>query len=395
MLQGEKILDFSTLLPGPYATMMFADLGAEVLRVESPTRVDAIRYLPPLIDGNSAAHKQLNRSKKSIALDLKQAEAVQIIHQLIGEYDIVIEQFRPGVMARFGLGYEQLKQINPKLIYCSITGYGQTGPLHDRAGHDINYMARSGLLGYSGRKSEAPSLSGLQIADIAGGSLHAVIGVLSAIIYRERTGIGQHIDVSMTDCTFSLQALYGSGYLANGTRPEQEELLLNGGHFYDYYETMDGRYFAVGSIEPQFRAQLCKAIGREDLLNRGLSDAAEDIQYFKQACREAFRSKTFAEWQAIFAQQDACVEPVLHFDEACEQEHVHERELIVEVPQKEGTTIKQLAHPIRFSDKKPTYNYAGGNVGDDTLDILIKFGYSQKDIESLMQKGAITYTSRR
>ena len=182
-LSGLKVLDFSTLLPGPFATMMFADMGADVLRVESPSRPDMVRVMPPYADdGNSAAHGFLNRSKRSIAIDLKRPEGVEIVKQLVAEYDIVIEQFRPGVMDRLGVGYEALKAINPKLIYCSITGYGQTGPYRDRAGHDMNYLAIAGVLGYNGRKASGPAPMAVQVADIAGGSCHAVIGVLAAVI---------------------------------------------------------------------------------------------------------------------------------------------------------------------------------------------------------------------
>jgi len=214
LLNGLKVLDFSTLLPGPYASLMMADMGAEVLRVESPTRPDLVRALPPKdASGESAAHSYLNRGKKVIALDLKKPEAIEIVKQLVSEYDIVLEQFRPGVMSRLGLGYEQLKAINPKLIYCSITGYGQSGPFKDRAGHDINYLALSGVADYSRRRGEKPVPQGVQIADIAGGSHHAVMAILAAVIKRNNLNEGQYLDISMTDCAFSLNAMFGAGFL--------------------------------------------------------------------------------------------------------------------------------------------------------------------------------------
>ncbi|MFT7111188.1 MAG: alpha-methylacyl-CoA racemase, partial [Psychrobacter glaciei] len=222
-LSSLKVLDFSTLLPGPYATLMMADMGAQVLRIESPTRPDLVRALPPMdISGHSAAHSYLNRNKKAMALDLKNPEALGIIHALIAEYDVVVEQFRPGVMARLGLDYPSLKKINPKLIYCSITGYGQTGPLKDRAGHDINYLALSGIADYSRRKNQKPVPQAVQIADIAGGSHHAVMGVLAAVIQRSQTGEGQHLDISMTDCAFSLNAMFASGMLGGEVEPLAE-----------------------------------------------------------------------------------------------------------------------------------------------------------------------------
>jgi alpha-methylacyl-CoA racemase len=207
------VLDFSTLLPGPFASLLLADMGAEVLRIESPTRMDLLRVLPPHDRGVSASHAYLNRNKRSLALDLKQPEALEIVRQLVAEYDIVLEQFRPGVMERLGLGYEALKAINPKLIYVSITGYGQTGPYKDRAGHDINYLALSGVASYTGRQDSGPVPLGVQLADVGGGSLHAVVGLLAAVIARQHSGLGQYLDVSMTDCAFSLNAMAGAGLL--------------------------------------------------------------------------------------------------------------------------------------------------------------------------------------
>lgn len=395
MLSQLKILDFSSLLPGPYASMIFADLGADVLRVESPYRVDLIRTVPPLVGEDSAVHKQLNRSKKSIALDLKQSESIAIIERLVSEYDIVLEQFRPGVMERLGLGYETLSQINPRLIYCSLTGYGQSGPFRDRPGHDINYLALSGLLGYSGRKASGPTPFGSQIADLAGGSLHAVIGILTAVIHRERTGIGQHIDISMTDGTFALNVMYGSGYLTSGLHPEREETMLNGGSFYDYYETKDGRYVAVGSIEPPFRHALCKAIGREDLLELSVSDDPHESLRLKEACKEAFKAKTWDEWQKIFSDKHACVEPVLSFAEACEHPHFQQRDMVVSVPRLDGPPLKQFAHPIQYSAYTPAYKYVAGRVGEQTREVLVELGYSDDEIDELQQKGAITCTNHR
>ena len=185
-LQGLKILDFTTLLPGPYATMMLADMGAEVLRVVSGTRLDLTTLLPPFIgkENISAILAYLGRGKKSLTLNLKDPRAITIVQQLLAEYDILIEQFRPGVMAKFGLDYDSLKERLPRLIYCSLTGYGQTGPMADRAGHDINYLARSGLMAYSGRKETGPVLTGMQIADIASGSYNSAVGILAAVVHR-------------------------------------------------------------------------------------------------------------------------------------------------------------------------------------------------------------------
>src|SRR5690606_23099685 len=251
-LSSLKILDFSTLLPGPFASLLLADMGAEVLRIESPTRTDLVRVLPPHVDGVSASHAYLNRNKRCLALDLKKPEAVEVVRRLVQDYDILVEQFRPGVMNKLGLGYEALKAINPRLTYVSITGYGQTGPYKDRAGHDLNYLALSGLSSYTGRRDSGPLPLGMQVADIAGGSLHGVIGLLAAVIARQSTGQGQHVDISMTDCAFSLHAMAGAGFLAAGQEPDMENQALNGGSFYDYYRTCDVRWLSVGRLESQF-----------------------------------------------------------------------------------------------------------------------------------------------
>jgi len=209
-LANVKILDFSTLLPGPFGTLVLADLGAQILRVEAPGRTDLARIIGELDGDASYAHRYLNRSKKSIGLDLKKPDAIEIVKQLIAEYDVVVEQFRPGVMDKLGLGYQVLKAINPKLIYCSLTGYGQTGPYKDRGGHDNNYLAIAGTQDYSRRVNTAPVPAGIQIADVAGGSMHLVAGLLAAVIQRLETGIGQQIDISITDAAFSLNVFAAS-----------------------------------------------------------------------------------------------------------------------------------------------------------------------------------------
>ena len=224
-------------------------------------------------------------------------------------------------MGRLGLDYATLKEINPKLIYCSITGYGQTGELKDRAGHDINYLALAGIADYSRRAGERPVPQAVQIADIAGGSHHAVMGILAAVIERSNTQVGQHVDISMTDCAFSLNAMFGAGFLGGQLEPNAEGTMLNGGSFYDYYETQDGRYMSVGSLEPQFLMQLCDALKVKDLIHKAGSKKPEDIAQFKHALDLAFKSQPFQHWCDVFAKLDCCVEPVLSFAEASKQPH--------------------------------------------------------------------------
>lgn len=388
-LAGLKVLDFSGLLPGPFATMMLADLGADVLRVESPTRPDMVRHIPPQsTDGNSAAHGYLNRSKRSIALDLKTPEGLEVVQRLVKEYDIVIEQFRPGVMDRLGAGYAALSAINPGLIYCSITGYGQTGPYKDRAGHDMNYLAIAGVLGYNGRQASGPAPISVQVADVAGGSCHAVIGILAAVIHRKATGEGQYIDVSMTDAAFSLHALTAPGALMGGDAPTLESTQLNGGSFYDCYETADGRHYSVGGLEPQFFMQFCAAIGRPELAPQGLDLRPETVSALKAEIRAEMKKKTYDEWAGIFLAIDSCTEPVLTFAEAAAHPHAVARALLVDVPQSDGRLQKQLASPIKFSRTQPRYDYSGVTLGMHTAEVLTALGYDSATIAAMRQKGA-------
>ncbi len=382
-LSSLKILDFSTLLPGPFASLLMADMGADVLRVESPSRVDLVRLLPPHDQGVAASHAYLNRNKRGIALDLKQAAAVEVVKQLVQEYDIVLEQFRPGVMDKLGVGYEALKAINPRLIYVSITGYGQTGPYKDRAGHDINYLALSGIADQTGRLDTGPLPLGIQAADIAGGSLHGVVGLLAAVVQRQQTGEGQHVDISMTDCAFSLHAMAGAGYLACGEEPKMESQALNGGSFYDYYRSRDGRWFSVGSLEPQFMQPFCAAIGRPELAAHGLSPKPEQQRVLKQQIQLEFEKRDSAEWNEIFAALDVCVEPMLSLAEAVQHPQLQARELVVEVPRAGHAAQRQIACPIKFSSALPAPRHIGAPVGAHTAEVLAELGYSAEQIAQL------------
>lgn len=382
-LASLKILDFSTLLPGPFASLLLADMGAEVLRIESLTRMDLLRVLPPHDQGISASHAYLNRNKRSLGLDLKQPAALEVVKQLVQDYDIILEQFRPGVMERLGLGYEALKAINPKLIYVSITGYGQTGPYQDRAGHDINYLALAGLASYTGRRDSGPLPLGIQAADIAGGSLHGVIGLLAAVIARQHSGQGQYLDVSMTDCAFTLNALAGAGYLACGVEPERENQMLNGGSFYDYYRSRDGRWLSVGSLEPAFMQQLCTALGRPELAAQGLSPKPEQQQALKLELQIEFEKHDFAQLCELFASVDACVEPVLSLAEAIEHPQLKARQLVSQVPRGDGSTQPQMACPLKFSGGLPEPRHIGATLGAHTDEVLAELGYSSQRIGEL------------
>ncbi len=386
-LNGIKILDFTTLLPGPFATMMLADMGAEVLRVVSGSRPDLAAMVPPCLPGTelSCATATLGRGKRCMALNLKDPRARGIVERLVGEYDVLIEQFRPGVMAKFGLDYAALTKTTPRLIYCSLSGYGQTGPLKDRAGHDINYLARSGLMSYSGTKESGPSLTGMQIADVAAGANNSVIGILAAVIHRLRTGEGQHVDVAMTDGVVAFNALAGAACLVDGTEAGREEEILNGGWLYDFYETSDGGYISFGGLEPQFFTAFCETIGRPDLVVAGVSP--QDCDHFKQEVRLIIKTRTRAEWTAIFSRVDACVEPVLGLGEALRDPHIRARGLVVEVDAPGCGRVRQIGHPIRYSATPPEYRHAGVHAGTHTREVMAELGYRDDEIDEFERTG--------
>ena len=387
-LSGLKILDFTTLLPGPYATMYLADMGADVLRIISGSRPDVVDFLPPFIPGTklSAASAQLGRNKRAMTLNLKDNRALKVIHQLLAEYDIVIEQFRPGVMAKFELDYESLQAVNPRVIYCSLTGYGQTGPMRDRAGHDINYIALSGVASYSGKKDSGPALNGMQIADVASGSNNAIIGILAAVIYRQNTGKGQHIDISMTDGMIAFNAMQGAAYLVDGKDPVREGTLINGGSLYDYYETKDSKYGSFGGVEPQFFSAFCQTIGRPDLAPGGV--APRESSKIKEEVREIMKTKTLDEWVTLFNTTDACFEPVLSLSEVLGGPLVQERKMVVEVPGPGGEKVKQIANPIKFSESYPEYRHVGiPGAEANTRDIMKSLSYTEAEIEEFEKTG--------
>ncbi|MFV2014493.1 MAG: CaiB/BaiF CoA transferase family protein [Candidatus Heimdallarchaeota archaeon] len=343
-----RILDFSSLLPGPFATMMLGDLGAKIITVEAPHRVDLVKQMDPKIGETSALYQALNRNKTIIELDLKNPTDISKIYKLIEEYDVVIEGFRPGVMERVGLGYETLKAKNEKLIYCSLTGYGQEGPFAQRAGHDINYLALSGIPSYSGKPSVGPSLNGIQIADIAGGSLHAVISLLTAYIHRQKTGVGQHLDVAMFDTSFSLSIFETTNYLVNQIIPKPSSGILNGGSLYDYYKTIDERYLSIGSLEPKFQNQLFKILEIDTI--------GKSNQEVKKLIHDLIATKPLDYWIKQFSNYDVCVEPVLTLDEVMNHPHLTHRKLIKTMKVTDDSELKYITHPIKYSAYKPKAN---------------------------------------
>lgn len=385
-LEGLKILDFSTLLPGPFATTMLADLGAEVLKISGPGKPDIVLDYPPFIEGTTVSANQawLGRNKKTMLLNLKKPGAVEVVKKLIMEYDIVMEQFRPGVMEKLGLGYEALAEINPRLIYCSLTGYGQTWSLSHRAGHDINYLARSGNMAQAGRAETGPVLTNMQVADVAVGSMNSVIGILAAVQYRNRTGKGQRVDIAMLDGLIPFNGMDGTAFLAAGKVPKREGERLNGGCMYDFYETKDGQYLSVGALEPKFWAEFCHCIGREDLIEGSVWP--EDVKAVKEVIRGILKEKTRDEWMAVFDGRDVCVEPVLSVQEALlEDVHIRAREMVVEVelPLSDGKKVPQYGTAVKLSESPAQYRFGGYPVGYHTEAVLKALGCSDDAIESL------------
>ncbi len=348
-LSDLSLLDFSPLFPGPYATHLLADLGADVLRVESPARNDLLLHLPPLVDGQSAAHRSINRSKGSVTIDLKDPAGIAQVHELLADRDILVESFRPGVMARLGLDYATLKERYPRLIYLSLTGYGQSGPLADRAGHDINYLALSGLASYSGRAETGPVLSGAQVADCVGAH-HAALGLLAAVNARRSSGVGCHLDVAIADCAFATNAMFGANALASGKAPAPGGEPLNGGHVYDYYRTADGGHLAVGGLEPKFVIAFFTAIGREHWLPRVASSDPAQIAELKRDLAELIAAQPLAHWQALFEQIDACAEPVLDLLQAAEHPQFRQRGMLRSVTTEAGTELEQIDQPIKVCE---------------------------------------------
>jgi alpha-methylacyl-CoA racemase len=388
-LSSLRVLDFTTLLPGPYATLLLADLGADVVKVEAPHRPDLARTMPPFVGDASAWHSLLNRNKRSISLDLKQPGAAEVVRRLVQRYDIVVEQFRPGVMDRLGVGYQALQAANPRLIYCAITGYGQTGPHRDRAGHDLNFMALSGILSHTGRVESGPPGLGVQVADVGGGSFGALTGILAAVIQRQLTGEGQMVDISMFDMALAWNGLAVAEYLATGENPTYESGLLNGGGFYDSYSTADGRYLAVASMEEKFWRGFCQAIGRPELADGGVFGPAAGQPGLKEEIAATIAQRTLADWMAVFAPLDLCVEPVLTVEEALHHPHSVARGLVIETPAGVGATQRQVANPLRFSASQPAYRHIGPPLGAHTAEVLAEAGYSRAEIAALQERGVV------
>ena len=390
-LAGIRVLDLSRLLPGGFCSLLLADFGAEVLKVEGPDGGDYLRAWPPFYPGaapgaGSAPFLALNRNKRSIGLDLRTPGGREVLTRLAGDHDVLLESFRPGVLDRLGVGYERLRAVNPGLVYCAISGYGQDGALRRRAGHDINYLGRVGLLGLSGEADGPPSMSAGQIADLGGGALLAAFAILAALRERERSGEGQFVDVAMADGALSWLALVAAGYLAGEPAPERGGLELAGGVVcYRPYRCADG-WVTLGALEPKFWAAWCRGVGHDELVGCRLERPGSPAH---RAVEAIFAGRTRAEWEAFADANDCCLEPVLGLDEALESELG--RRMVVELDQP-GVAggVRQLGIPVRLS-RTPgdPARRPGPGPGEHTAAVLREAGYAEAEIAALERDGAV------
>jgi len=392
-LAGLKVLDLSRLLPGGFCSLLLADLGADVLKVEDTGMGDYIRWAPPYVEGaepsaRSALFLSLNRNKRSIRVDLKSEQGRDVLLRLVREHDVLLESFRPGVLDRLGVGYERLKQENPGLVLCAISGYGQDGPARDRSGHDMNYLGLNGVLGLTGEKDGPPVQASAQIADLGGGALMAAVGILAALRERDRSGVGQLVDVSMFDGSLSWLAMTAAQMLAERRTPHRGELMLSGSVLcYRPYACKDG-WVTLGALEPKFWQAWCRGVAREDLVERQFDPPGSEAH---RAVEGVFAERTRAEWQAFASQHDCCLEPVLALDEALDSELVRAREMVVAIDQPGAAEpVELLGVPIKLSRTPGDPHRAPGPaLGEHTDEVLAAAGYDAGAIAALKASGAV------
>ncbi|MBF6619548.1 MAG: CoA transferase [Patulibacter sp.] len=389
-LDGVRVLDLSRLLPGPFASLLLGDFGADVIKIEDLGVGDYVRAYPPYVEGveetaKSSAFLALNRNKRSIRIDLKTSEGREVLLRLAEDADVLLETFRPGVLDKLGVGYEALRARNPRLVYCAISGYGQTGPLRDRAGHDLNYLSLAGVAALNGVRDGAPVNGGVQIADVGGGALMGVIGILTALRHAERSGEGQFVDVSMTDGALAWTALESGGAL-RGERPTRGHGLLTGQHVcYRPYPAADG-YISVAGLEPKFWLAFCRGVDREDLVPHQFDPPESEAC---AAVEQITRSRTRAEWAAFNAEHDACIEPIWELHEALESDLVREREMVVELDQPGATTpVRGLGIPIKLSATPgDPRRRPAPSLGEHTGEVLRELGYDDDQIGAMIAAG--------
>ena len=371
-LSGVRVLDLTQLLPGPLCTQHLADLGAEVIKIEPPKGGDPTRGLAG--EQFSNMFLMLNRSKRSLALDLRSPEGLEIMHKLVATADVLVEGFRPGVMERLGVGYPQLSAINPRLVYCSISGFGQDGPLSQAAGHDINYECLAGVLEQTGSAKGAPAPGNFPVGDLAGGTLSAAMGILAALLGVQRTGKGTHVDISMTDCLMAHNiCATASVQNTGGAVPRGGDYLSGGMACYGVYETADGRHLALGAIEIKFWQAFCSTIQREDLIARGHLIGEEGVQAL-DIVAGILRSQSLEHWVQVFEGVDCCLTPVLRIDEVISHPNTIARAVVREVDHPLAGKHMEYAFPIRMSGYRLDDRRPAPALGADNAALLLELG---------------------
>jgi crotonobetainyl-CoA:carnitine CoA-transferase CaiB-like acyl-CoA transferase len=386
-LEGIKVLDLSRLAPGPFCTMILGDLGADILKVEGPQ--DSRRAMLMSVDERAIAYSSLERNKRSVVLNLKTEQARQVFYELAKRADVIVEEFRPEVVKRLGVDYDTIKELNPRLVYCAISGYGQDGPYCDLPGHDINYISTAGALGIIGIPGGPPIIPSNLVADFGGAGMNAVIGILAALMARERTGKGQHVDIGMADAVVLLMSWNLQRYFADERVPDRgNEMLTGGWPEYSVYETKDGKYVSIGCLEPWFYENLCRALGREDYIPHQFTKGEKRQEVFS-AFREIFRTKTRDEWFDYLSQRDICVGKVYTLDELSTDPQLVHREMIVEQDHAKFGKVKQTGISQKLSETPGAIRSFGPLPGQHTEEILLNLGYTQDGIEELRKGGAI------
>jgi crotonobetainyl-CoA:carnitine CoA-transferase CaiB-like acyl-CoA transferase len=390
-LEGIKVLDLSRLAPGPFCSMLLGDLGAEVLLIEAPPegKMGAMAVLGRGADPEKvAAYNMLGRNKRSIVLNLREQEARDVFFKLVDSADVVLEGFRPGVVKRLGVDYEAVSARNPRVVYCSLSGFGQTGPYSRDVGHDINYIAIAGALGMIGWPDTPPAIPMNIIADFAGGGLHAAFGILAALLARERTGRGQYVDIAMSDGVLYLLASLAGNVLMGGESPSRGATLLNGGvPHYNVYECADGGWISLGSLEPHFFANLCKAMECEQFIPHQYdpSKRGEIAAYF----REKFKTKSRDEWFAYLRQSDICVGPVYSLAEALADPHNLAREMVVDVEHPTLGTVRHLGIGTKLSETPGKVRSTAPLPGQHTDEVLRALGYDEAAIRAMRERKVV------
>ena len=397
-LEGIKVLDFCRNAPGMFATTVLADLGADVLMIERPMDETRAAYekLVAGIDGiederRHAAFNALQRNKRSIALNLKEPDAQKIFHKLAETADVVVEGFRPGVMDRLGAGYEKVRSINPRTVYCSVSGYGQDGPYSQMAGHDINYISFAGALGLIGPQDGKPSIPLNLIADYAGGGLCGAVGILAALMAREKTGAGQYVDIAMSEGVLYMLSGLVSDVLSRSISAERGSNRLNGGAaYYNVYRTKDGKYFSIAAIEPWFWENLCRALDLEDLLPHQDAAGAKKAEV-EQALSDAFLAKTRDEWFETLKDANISVGKVLSIEEALDDPHAQQRGMVLEIeaPGIPEGKVRQVATSIHLSDTPGEVRNVGSVTGQHTSDVLEELGFDAAAVADLMRRQVV------